>query len=163
MLFIEKARNNSSQTMNLHEFSEASKVLPRHARDKHEWDGGKCMFHVLKLCSCGECQDDADLKCDGKNYHTRHVLKCPMHSLACEIECHQRASISEQLVHPILKQGHSNWLEASHVFICFWPQHIHLERLYYFLSTKLVLLQSNMTYTESVDHSIIGLLNCSDI
>ena len=56
------------------------------------------------------------------------------------------ASISKQLVHPILKRGHSNWLEASHVFIRFHPKYIHLERLHYLLSTELVLLQSNMTY-----------------
>ena len=117
--------------------------------------GWKCTFHALKVCSCGGCQYDADLKCDGKDYHTR--VSCAF--LAYEIECHQRASMSEQLVHPIIKRGHSNWLEASHnVF-----KHIHLERLHYTLSTELALLQSNMTYTESMDHSITGLLNCLDI
>ena len=55
--------------------------------------------------------------------------------------------MSEQLLHPILKRGHSNWLEASHsVFIRFRPKHIHLERLHYVVSTELALLQSNMTY-----------------
>lgn len=55
--------------------------------------------------------------------------------------------MSDQLVHPILKRGHSNWVEASHnVFIRFRPKHIHLERLHYILSTELALLQSNMTY-----------------
>ena len=149
--FIEKARNNFSLILSnsesAHEFAEALKALPRHACDKHEWDGGKCMFHALKFCSCGKCPDDAELKCDGKDYHTRQMLKCPMHSLAYEIECHQRASKSEQLIHPILKRGHSNWLEASHnVFIRFRPKHIYLERLHYTLSTELALLQSNMTY-----------------
>ena len=77
--------------------------------------------------------------------NTRHVLTCPFHSLAYEIECHQRAGMVEQLVHPILKRGHSNWLEASHnVFIHLRPKHIFLERLHYVLSTELVLLQSNM-------------------
>ena len=149
--FIEKARNNFSfilsNSESAHDFAEALKVLPRHACDEHKWDGGKCTFHELKVCSCGKCEDDADLKCDGKDYHTRQILKCPMHSLAYEIECHQRASKSEQLVHPILKRGHSNWLEASHnVFIRFRPKHIHLDRLHYILSTELALLQSNMTY-----------------
>ena len=110
-------------------------------------EGNKCMFHSLKVCSCGKCEDDAELKCDGIDYHTRQMLKCPMHSIAYEIECHQRASKSEQLIHPILKRGHSNWLEASHnVFIRFRPKYIYLERLPYTLSTELVLLQSNMTY-----------------
>ena len=82
------------------------------------------------------------------------MLKCPMHSLAYEIECRQRALMCEKLVHPILKRGHSNWVEASHnVFIRFRPKHPLGDTL----STELALLQSNMTYTESVDHSIIGL------
>ena len=50
------------------------------------------MFHPLKGCSCGKCQYDADLKCNGEDYHTRQIPKYPMHSLAYEIECHQRAS-----------------------------------------------------------------------
>ena len=31
------------------------------------------MFHALKGCSCGKCQDDADLKCDGEDYHMRQI------------------------------------------------------------------------------------------
>ena len=149
--FIEKARNNFSLLLSSSEssqkFAEGLKALPKHSRDQHEWEGGKCSFHALKLCTCGTCSDDEDLKCGGKDYHTRHILKCPLHSLAYEIECHRRASMSEQLVHPIMKRGHSNWLEASHsVFIRFRPKHIHLDRLHYVVSTELALLQSNMTY-----------------
>ncbi len=55
--------------------------------------------------------------------------------------------MANQLVHPDLKRGHSNWLEASHnVLIRFRPKHIHLERLHYETSTNLGLLQANMTY-----------------
>ena len=86
---IEKARNNFSfilsNSESAHDFAEALKVLPRHARDEHKWDGGKCIFHELKVCSCGKCEDDADLKCDGKDYHTRQILKCSMHSLAYKL------------------------------------------------------------------------------
>ena len=58
--------------------------------------------------------------------------------------------MADVLVHPILKRGHSNWLEASHnVFIRFRPKHIHLERLHYVTATNLGLLQSNMTYMYS--------------
>ena len=71
--FIEKARNNFSfilsNSESAHDFAEALKVLPRHACDEHKWDGGKYTFHELKVCSCGKCEDDADLKCDGKEYH----------------------------------------------------------------------------------------------
>ncbi len=128
------------------EFAERIRSLPRHARDEHEWEGGQCSFHFMRLCSCGEC-DKADLKYVGKPYRTRHLLSCPLHSLAYEIECEHRASMANQLVHPVLKRGHSNWLEASHnVLIRFRPKHIQLERLHYETSTNLGLLQSNMTY-----------------
>ena len=95
--FIEKARNYFSLILSnsesAYEFAEALKMLPRHACDKHEWDGGKCTLHELSVLLW--CQDGADLKCDGKDYHTRQILKCPLHSLAYDIECHQRASMSE--------------------------------------------------------------------
>ena len=58
--------------------------------------------------------------------------------------------MADILVHPILKRGRSNWLEASHsVFIRFRPKHIHLEWLHYKTATNLGLLQSNMTYMYS--------------
>ena len=148
---IEKARNSFSfilsKSESAEEFATRVKGLAMHARDQHDWGFGRCDFHQLRVCSCGECEDGEDLKCEGKDYHTRHVLTCPFHSLAYEIECHERAGMAKQLVHPILKRGHSNWLEASHnVFIRFRPKHIFLERLHYVLSTELALLQSNMTY-----------------
>ena len=100
-----------------------------HVMNMSGMEGSACFMH--KVCSCGKCEDGADLKCDSKDYHTRHVLKYPMHSLAYDIECHQRDSMSEQLVPHILNRGHSNWLEASQgFFICFRPKHI-LERLHY--------------------------------
>ena len=54
--------------------------------------------------------------------------------------------MADSLVHPVLKRGHSNWLEASHsVFIRFRSKDINLERLHYEVSTNLALLESNMT------------------
>ena len=149
--FIERARNNFSFILSnsdsAEEFAGRIRELARHARDEHEWDGGRCTFHQLRVCTCKGCDDLQNLKCEGKEYHTRYPVSCPFHSLAYEIECHERAEASEQIVHPTLKRGHSNWLEASHnVFIRFRPKHIHLERLHYVVSTELALLQSNMTY-----------------
>lgn len=129
------------------EFAIRINALPRHAHDEHDWDGGKCDFHLSRVCSCSKCEDNEQLQCKGKDYHTRCPLSCPFHALAYESECHERSSMSEQLVDPILKRGHSNFLEASHsVFIHFRPKHIYIERLHYVLSTELALLQSNMTY-----------------
>ena len=41
----------------------------------------------------------------------RAKLDCKFHALLYEIECHARA---KQLIHPVLKRGHSNAVEASH-------------------------------------------------
>ncbi len=148
--FVEKACNNFSTILmaaqSAEEFAREIRSLARRARDQHEWEGGQCDFHSTLVCSCAACEK-GELKCEGKPYRTKYVLSCPLHSLAYEIECDYRASMADQLVHPDLKRGHSNWLEASHnVFIRFRPKHIQLERLHYETSTNLALLQSNMTY-----------------
>ena len=53
----------------------------------------------------------------------------------------------KELIHPVLKRGHSNAVEASHnVFIRFRSKDISLERLHYHVSTNLALLQANLTY-----------------
>ena len=134
--FIERARNNFSYILSdsnsPEEFAGRIRGLARHAHDEHVWEGGKCEFHNLRVCTCKCCDDLQNLKCEGKEYRTRYPVTCPFHSLAYEIECHERAEAAEQLVHPSLKRGHSNWLEASHsVFIRFRPKHIYLERLHY--------------------------------
>ena len=41
----------------------------------------QCEFHRLTVCSCGECEVKEDRQCEGKNYHTREVLRCPFHGL----------------------------------------------------------------------------------
>ena len=53
----------------------------------------------------------------------------------------------KELIHPVLKRGHSNAVEASHnVFIRFRSKDIYLGRLHYHVSTNLALLQANLTY-----------------
>ena len=84
-------------------------------------------------CAVVKCEDEEDLQCEGKDYHTSF---CPFHSLAYEIECHERAEMAKMLVQAI-------WLEASHnVFMGLRPNEAHQIAV----STKLALLQSNMTY-----------------
>ena len=159
--FIMRARNNFSYILttskSAEEFAKRLRVLPRHVRDEHEWEevqteGSEptrecCDFHALKVCSCGNCADKERFECVGKDYTTWCRLTCPFHSLIYEIECDFRASMADSLVHPVLKRGHSNWLEASHnVLTKFRPKDISLERLHYETSTNLGLLQSNMTY-----------------
>ena len=74
-------------------------------------------------------------------------MKLNFHALLY-IECHKRAAQFKKLVHPILKCGHSNAVEASHnVLIRFRSKDSNLERLHYQLSTNLGLLQSYLTCT----------------
>lgn len=149
--FMEQSRNNFSQILSesqsAPEFARRLHSLPHHMCNEHKWDGGECEFHTPTVCSCGKCTDRSKHECNGKPYQTRNRLTCPFHSLAYKIEIEDRASMADNLVHPLLKRGHSNLPEASHnVLIRFRSKHIFLERLHYNLSTDLGLLQSNMTY-----------------
>ena len=108
---------------------------------------GRCDFHPLRVCTCEQCENKDEIKCVGMPYQAKIKLSCPFHALAYEIECKQRASQADKLVHPILKRGHSNAVEASHnVLIRLRSKDIFLERLHYHLSTNLGLLQANLTY-----------------
>ena len=152
--FIGKAHTDFSSILmecqSQEEFARRISSLPNHARDVHEWDGGKCDFHPLRVCTCEECENKDAIKCVGKPYHTKVKLSCPFHALAYDIECKERASQADKLVHPILKRGHSNAVEASHnVLIRFRSKDIFLERLHYHLSTNLGLLQANLTYMQA--------------
>ena len=132
-----------SDSSSPHEFSEIMVNLAQHAQDVHD----NCKFHSKFVCSCGCCADKNNQTCPGKCYEVKMKLTCPFHFLAYQIECEYRASQANDLVHPDLKKGHSNWVEASHnVLIRFRPKHIHLERLQYALSTDLGFLQANMTF-----------------
>ena len=148
--FCQRARNNFSNILSSsdspQEFSERLLNMVHHVQGVHKWEGGQCQFHALRVCSCNKCPDKNQPQCEGKDYTTREVLTCPLHLLVYKIECHVRAQMASKLIHPILKRGHSNWLESSHnVIMRFRNKHIHLERLHYHVSTNLGLLQANMT------------------
>ena len=107
------------------------------------------IFIAYKHVTCKQCDEDDELTCDGKLYVTKSPLTCPLHALAYEIECDERASHAHDhdLIHPILGRGHSNVPEASHnVLDRFRSKNLHLHRLHYITSTNLGLCQSNMTW-----------------
>ena len=83
------------------------KALPRHAVDDHS----QCDNHPLV---CGACENKDQIVCQGKLYKTKFRLDCKFHALLYEIECHARAKQVKELIHPVLKRGQSNALEASH-------------------------------------------------
>ena len=119
-----------------------------HSKDIHRWEGGECIFHEAKKCTCKKCVDE--IVCEGKEYHTRNPLTCPMHALAFEIECERRARQAHDLIHPELGRGNTNIVEASHhVLTKFRCKDLNLQRLHYTTSTNIGLLQANMTYMYS--------------
>ena len=151
--FIEAAKRNLfcaiSQCGNSSSlFAERMETLGKyHARGIHQWDGGQCHFHPLLVCSCGECLDGEELKCNGKAYMSRNFLHCDLHSLGYEIECHHRAEHAEEIIDPELGRGHSNLCEATFSVVTkFRPKDTDLHQLHYQTSTNLGLIQSNMTY-----------------
>ena len=129
------------------DFIKKLETLAKHAREIYiVGKGGSCDFHNKIVCSCGKCEDK-QLKCQGKPYHTRLALPCPLHQLAYEIQLDYRASKADEYIHPTQGKGHSNLLEASHnVFIRFRSKVLNLDRLHYETSTNLALLQANQTY-----------------
>ena len=149
--FISKAYTNFSsilmEAQSQGEFVKHLQALPKHACDIHEWEGGRCNFHPLYVCTCKKCGDKEKIECEGKPYKTKIKLDCEFLALLYEIECTERAAQASKLIHPILKRCHSNAVEASHnVLIRFQSKDIYLERLHYHVSTNIGLLQANLTY-----------------
>ena len=64
------------------EFVRRLNALPKHARDEHEREGGRCEFHTLSVCSCGNCENDDQILCEGKAFKTRIKLTCDFHGFA---------------------------------------------------------------------------------
>lgn len=83
-----------------------------HCRDIHQWETGSCEFHDQLICSCGSCEEDEDLQCDGTQYKTKCPLTCEFHWMSFRIECEKRANEASSIIHPELGRGHSNLCEA---------------------------------------------------
>ena len=99
------------------------------------------------MCSCGECRSTEELKCDGKEYTSRNVLRCDFHALAYEIECGHWADQASEVIDPDIGRGHSNLCESTFSILTkFRPKDTNLHRMHYQLSTNLGLIQSSMSY-----------------
>ena len=111
--FIEGAKRNLFCAItqcgnNPEAFAQKMRILGKyHARGIHTWADGKCDFHPLLVCSCGNCENEEELKCEGKEYKSQKVLTCELHSLAYEIECCVRAENADEIVDPDLGRGHA--------------------------------------------------------
>ena len=73
--FISKAHINFTsilmEVQSQEEFVKRLEALPKHARGIHEWEGGRCDFHPLRVCTCKKCRDKEQIECEGKPYKTR--------------------------------------------------------------------------------------------
>ena len=154
--FIESARRNLYCTItqcvnSASVFQQRMRDLERyHSRGIHTWEDGECDFHPLRVCSCGQCENQDKLKYQGKEYESTNILTCPLHALTYEIECNHRADHASKIIDPELGRGHSNACEATFtVFPKFRPKDVGLQRLHYQASTNLALLQASMTYLYS--------------
>ena len=63
-LFISKAHTNFTsilmEAQYQEEFVRRLEALPKHARDVHEWEGGRCDFHPLRVCTCQKCSNQEE-------------------------------------------------------------------------------------------------------
>ena len=86
--FISKAHTNFTSILmevkSQEEFVRQLTALPKHAPDVHEWEGGRCDYHPLRVCMCNKCPIK-EIKCAGKLYQTRLKLDCEIHALLYEI------------------------------------------------------------------------------
>uniref|UniRef100_A0A1X7VSV2 Uncharacterized protein n=1 Tax=Amphimedon queenslandica TaxID=400682 RepID=A0A1X7VSV2_AMPQE len=102
-----------------------------HYRDVHEWDGSHCDFHQLAVCSCGSCEYKYNFICEKKPYKTGHILSCPFHSLAYELQCQEKAALAHILIHPEINKVTTDVVETSHnVLVRYRAKDWHITRLH---------------------------------
>ena len=119
------------------------KMLPHHARNEHEWEGGQCDFHRLTVCSCNKCPSNESIQCEGKKYNSTFVF----HSLAYGIECNSRSEQAESVIDPDLGRGHTNQVESANSTLArFRSKHWNIHRMHYHVSTNLGLLEANLSF-----------------
>ena len=118
-----------------------------HCKDIHKWQDGQCNFHPHVVCSCGKCDDKDTIQCAGKPYTSKNTLTCPLHQQAYKVECYQRASLADRIIHSDFGKGHSNLPETDHaIFAKFRSKDLNIQRLHYIVSTNFALMQSNMAW-----------------
>ena len=77
----------------------------------------------------------------------KNAVKCPFHSLAYEIACEAVIAKSKQIIHEELGCCYTSIIESSHnVLLQFRTKNLNLQRLHYYVSTSLGLIQSNMSW-----------------
>ena len=91
------------------EFVKRLEALPKHARDIHEWKGGRCDFPPLRVCTCKECGDKEQIECKGKPYKTKIKLHCEFHALFYERynEAMAKNKWTDQQLEASMEENHS--------------------------------------------------------
>ena len=82
--------------------------------------------------------------------HTRsggRALTSYLHSFLYEIECNRIAEKANEVIDPVMGEGHYNLPESKFsVLMKFRPKDTNLHQMHYEVSTNMGLCQSNMTY-----------------
>uniref|UniRef100_A0A1X7TER1 Uncharacterized protein n=1 Tax=Amphimedon queenslandica TaxID=400682 RepID=A0A1X7TER1_AMPQE len=108
-----------------------SSLAKYHAKNLHQWDSGKCVFHDFTVCDCGNCKK-TDIACHGKPYKTKNISSRPFHSLAYEIACEAVIAKVKQIIHEELGGCHTSIFESSHdVLLQFRTKNLNLHMLHY--------------------------------
>ena len=91
---------------------------------------------------------NTNFTCEGRPYKVRErALTCDPHSLLYEIECNQIAEKANEVIDPVMGEGHYNLPESKFsVLMKFRPKDTNLHQMHYEVSTNMGLCQSNMTY-----------------
>ena len=145
--------------MNLHTSLPKLWKCPRRVCDEHEWDGWKCTFHALSVLLWQVwrwCRSQVW-------WHTQGGYS----SVLCNPQTMKLNVIKglqdlKNLFTPFSNEATQTGLRHHKMFSYVFGQNI--SRLHNILSTDLHYCSLTwLTCTESVDHSIIGLLNCSGV
>ena len=76
------SNNFTSILMEVKSQEEFVRWLPKHAHDVHEWEGGRCDYHPLGVCTCNKCPTK-EIKCEGKLLQVCTCSKCPIKETKC--------------------------------------------------------------------------------
>ena len=91
---------------------------------------------------------NTNFTCEGRPYKVRErALTCDPHSLLYEIECNRIAEKANEVIDPVMGEGHYNLPESKFsVLMKFRPKDTNLHQMHYEVSTNMGLCERNMTY-----------------
>ena len=81
--------------------------------DIHEWEGGRCDFYPLRVCTCRKCDDKEQIKCEGKPYKTTMKLDSKIRSHLAT--CLENSRVSRFPILGDQEKSQRQWSSTVHV------------------------------------------------